>query len=188
MRASHGTSLTIQVSGSPDQQATCHIVCWVYASDVVPTYKEHSYCSCCSASSGMDVCHQSAGILCNPGAAYRDVGVTEAEVATLAGTKEGCDDEVDFIDVQRPNNGTSAGAGPGGAHNGIISDSDILRALKTGAPQLGHPAEVALKWVKKPLGSVRVSLGYMSTFEDVDAFVRFIEQTFSDRDTPEARA
>ena len=43
-----------------------------------------------------------AGILCNPGAAYRDVGVTDAEVATLAGTKEGCEDSVDFIEVRPP--------------------------------------------------------------------------------------
>lgn len=41
-----------------------------------------------------------AGILCNPGAAYRDIGVTEAEVESLAGSKEGCDDEVDFIQVR----------------------------------------------------------------------------------------
>ena len=43
-----------------------------------------------------------AGILCNPGAAYRDVGITDEEVATLAGEKEGCNDSVDFIEVQRP--------------------------------------------------------------------------------------
>jgi molybdenum cofactor sulfurtransferase len=47
--------------------------------------------------------------------------------------------------------------------------------------QLGHPAEVAMKWVKKPLGSVRVSLGYMSTFEDVEAFCLFMERTYLNR-------
>lgn len=112
-----------------------------------------------------------AGIHCNPGAAYRDVGLLEEEVETLAGEKEGCGDEVDFIEVKRP-----VGSDPG-----IISDSDILPALTGNGPQLGHPAEVAMKWVKKPLGSVRVSLGYMSTFEDVEAFCQFMEKTYLDR-------
>jgi hypothetical protein len=43
-----------------------------------------------------------AGIHCNPGAAYTEVGVSEEEVETLAGEKEGCGDEIDFIEVQRP--------------------------------------------------------------------------------------
>lgn len=64
---------------------------------------------------------------------------------------------------------------------GIISDADILPALDGSNAKLGHPAEVAMKWVKKPLGSVRVSLGYMSTFEDVEAFCRFMEKTYIDR-------
>jgi hypothetical protein len=39
---------------------------------------------------------------CNPGAAYREVGVYEAEVKRLAGEKDGCGDDVDFIEVRRP--------------------------------------------------------------------------------------
>eukprot|EP00892_Ulva_mutabilis_P009776 jgi/Ulvmu1/7170/UM034_0078.1 len=115
--------------------------------------------------------HIRTGIHCNPGAAYRDVGLLEEEVETLAGEKEGCGDEVDFIEVKRP-----IGADPG-----IISDSEILPVIDGNSPQLGHPAEVAMKWVKKPLGSVRVSLGYMSTFEDVEAFCQFMENTYIDR-------
>jgi molybdenum cofactor sulfurtransferase len=116
-----------------------------------------------------------AGIHCNPGAAYKDVGVTEEEVATLAEEKEGCEDEIDFISVQRPDSKAVASA------NGIVTDADIMPILQSGCAELGHPAEVALKWVKKPLGSVRVSLGYMSTWEDVDAFVGFLETAFKDR-------
>jgi molybdenum cofactor sulfurtransferase len=101
------------------------------------------------------------------------VGLTEAEVETLAGEKEGCGDEVDFIEVQRPV----------GGDKGIVSDSDIIPALKNSA-LLGHPGEVAMRWVKKPLGSVRVSLGYMSTFEDVEAFCQFLEKTYIDRKAP----
>jgi selenocysteine lyase/cysteine desulfurase len=43
------------------------------------------------------------------------------------------------------------------------------------------PAQVASHWVQVPLGSVRVSLGYMSTFEDCYALARFIEDTYKDR-------
>jgi selenocysteine lyase/cysteine desulfurase len=34
--------------------------------------------------------------------------------------------------------------------------------------------QVGMKWVNVPLGSVRVSLGYMSRFEDVEAFAHFL--------------
>lgn len=43
-----------------------------------------------------------------------------------------------------------------------------------------HP-QVALQWVDVPLGSVRISLGYMSTFEDVWAFSDFVEKRYKDR-------
>lgn len=118
--------------------------------------------------------HIRTGSHCNPGAAYRDIGVSEAEVESLAGLKEGCDDDIDFMDVQRSQ-------GARGRGNGIVTDADILPVIQAKGLELGHPAEVAMKWVKKPLGSVRVSLGYMSTFEDVEAFCRFMEHTYVDR-------
>jgi hypothetical protein len=62
-----------------------------------------------------------AGIHCNPGAAYTEVGVSEQEVETLAGEKEGCGDDIDFIEVQRP----VASADPG-----IITDSDVLPLMQ----------------------------------------------------------
>ena len=46
---------------------------------------------------------------------------------------------------------------------------------------LGHAGEIAMKWVTKPLGTIRVSLGYMSRFEDCHAFVRFVEGRYRDR-------
>lgn len=86
------------------------------------------------------------------------------------------------VQVQRPNL-SDAGA----EHDsGMVSDSDIMPVLErsgggSGAgAELGHPAEVAMKWVKKPLGSVRISLGYMSRFEDVDMFSRFLARHFTD--------
>jgi len=81
--------------------------------------------------------------------------VAETEVASLAGIKEGCEDDVDFIDVQRSSSVASAGLANGSSASGG-----------------------ALKWVKVPLGSVRASLGHMSTFEDVEAFCQFLEATY----------
>jgi len=52
---------------------------------------------------------------------------------------------------------------------------------KMHAPALSYSAEIALKWINVPLGSIRVSLGYMSTFEDSYALVDFIRNTYCDR-------
>jgi selenocysteine lyase/cysteine desulfurase len=41
--------------------------------------------------------------------------------------------------------------------------------------------QVASQWVEVPLGSVRASLGYMSTWEDCYALVQFIESNYKDR-------
>lgn len=41
--------------------------------------------------------------------------------------------------------------------------------------------QVASQWVEVPLGSVRASLGYMSTWEDCYALVQFIESNYRDR-------
>eukprot|EP00983_Pelagomonas_calceolata_P049341 1141470-Pelagomonas_calceolata.AAC.6 len=62
-----------------------------------------------------------------------------------------------------------------------IHSSEHLAALANSTIQLGHPAEIALKWINVPLGSVRVSLGYMSTFEDSYALVDFIRTNYFDR-------
>jgi selenocysteine lyase/cysteine desulfurase len=43
------------------------------------------------------------------------------------------------------------------------------------------PLQVASQWVEVPLGSVRASLGYMSTWEDCYALVQFIESNYKDR-------
>jgi hypothetical protein len=38
-----------------------------------------------------------------------------------------------------------------------------------------------MEWIRKPLGTIRVSLGYMSTFEDAEALVNFIRTEYVDR-------
>jgi hypothetical protein len=42
-------------------------------------------------------------------------------------------------------------------------------------------AQVASQWVEVPLGSVRASLGYMSTWENCYALIQFIESNYKDR-------
>eukprot|EP01026_Neomeris_dumetosa_P051267 TRINITY_DN4507_c0_g1_i3.p1 TRINITY_DN4507_c0_g1~~TRINITY_DN4507_c0_g1_i3.p1 ORF type:complete len:788 (-),score=106.11 TRINITY_DN4507_c0_g1_i3:276-2639(-) len=113
--------------------------------------------------------HIRTGAECNPGACYKYIGVEEDEIEKLAGQKEGCDDEVEFIEVQRENNVRQ------------INSNIVLQSIDQTKVQLGHIGEVALKWYKVPLGSIRVSLGYMSTFQDCEAFARFVEQTYKDR-------
>lgn len=44
--------------------------------------------------------HLRTGAECNPGACYGFLGVEEEEIEALAGEKEGCDDDIEFI--QRP--------------------------------------------------------------------------------------
>ena len=56
--------------------------------------------------------HLRCGSLCAPGAAYTATDVSEAEIRTLAdsGDKEGCDDDVESILVERPAPAGTAGA------------------------------------------------------------------------------
>eukprot|EP00192_Tetraselmis_astigmatica_P006998 CAMPEP_0117665662 /NCGR_PEP_ID=MMETSP0804-20121206/9940_1 /TAXON_ID=1074897 /ORGANISM="Tetraselmis astigmatica, Strain CCMP880" /LENGTH=786 /DNA_ID=CAMNT_0005473111 /DNA_START=68 /DNA_END=2428 /DNA_ORIENTATION=- len=117
--------------------------------------------------------HLRTGAECNPGACYKYLGLQDAEVETLAGTKEGCNDDVEYITVQRPSDISSLGQ--------KVTSAEILAAIEQSKVPLGHIGEVAMKWIKVPLGSIRVSLGYMSTFEDVYALVTWLEERYKDR-------
>jgi selenocysteine lyase/cysteine desulfurase len=75
----------------------------------------------------------------------------------------------------------AAAAFPSPRPQDVISSSELLRSIANSGVGLSHPAAVALKWVEVPLGSVRVSLGWWSTFDDVYALADFIERTYKDR-------
>lgn len=96
-------------------------------------------------------------------------GVTEGDLEGLAGTKEGCDDDVEFVTVERPAPpsgiaATSAGSAPlrnGGQQRDTEGDSaagavgavavhssEVMQSLSSTTLALGHPAEVALEWAK----------------------------------------
>lgn len=53
-------------------------------------------------------------------------------------------------------------------------------AAAAGAPSTADDAAADLVPVQLPTGSVRISLGYLSTFEDVYAFVQFLKDAFMD--------
>lgn len=117
--------------------------------------------------------HIRTGAECNPGACYKYLGINSEEVQQLAGLKEGCNDDVEYINVQRNADFHSLGQ--------ELSSEDVLAALETTKVPLGHIGEIAMKWIKVPLGSVRVSLGFMSTFEDVQALLDFITTRYRNK-------
>ena len=56
----------------------------------------------------------------------------------------------------------------------------MLETIEETNVPLGRPGDAHLHWEKKPLGSVRMSLGWMSTFEDVHAFAQFMAGAYVD--------
>lgn len=103
--------------------------------------------------------HVRTGAECNPGACYAYLGVREDEVAALAGTKEGCHDDVEYANVER---------GEVPAMHGAWESVDAADGRR-------------MRMVDVPLGSVRASLGWFSTWEDCYALVDFIKSRYTDR-------
>ena len=104
--------------------------------------------------------HMRCGCTCNPGACYGALGVRDEEVAEAAREAGGNFTDWEWIWVQRPG------------------------LAQPGPPAAGQPARPAgkgLHWVRKPLGSLRASLGSMSRFEDAQALAAFIKEYWTDR-------
>ena len=96
------------------------------------------------------------GAECNPGACYKYLGVKEEEVQSLAGEKEGCNDDVEYVTVQRP-----ADIGQVG---GRISSEEIFASIEETKVPLGHAAEIAMNWVEvTPCSSCDPLLGSAGT-------------------------
>lgn len=104
-----------------------------------------------SAAAGLSL---RTGCHCNPGACYDLLGVPEARVRALAGVKEGCNDEVDSVAVPRAE------------AEAVLGSPRLFMARREGD---------GAGMVRVPLGSVRASLGWMSTWGDVEALVRFVD-------------
>jgi len=150
--------------------------------------------------------HLRSGQACAPGAALHYLGVAERELESLAGKKEGCEDDVEFLGVRRPAGaaglltgpddpdggpsgeqgaapfaGGSGGGGGGGGGGGDGGDGAAALERRRALLQQPGPGAAPTQWVQVPLGSVRASLGYMSTFDDVYALSRFLALRFKDR-------
>ena len=136
--------------------------CWrcVFYQVLQPDGKPVSYSKVeqTAAASGIDL---RSGCMCNPGACYEALGLKAEEVQSLAGKKEGCGDDMDFITVLRPV------GGPQGGGSGRASPA-AGKAVATGD----------LVPVELPLGSLRASFGWASTYEDGYALVQFIKNTY----------
>jgi selenocysteine lyase/cysteine desulfurase len=114
------------------------------------------------------------------------VGLSASEVQRLAGLKEGCGDDLDFITVQRPA-GTSSGnssntpaaavaAAVATPMSASLATTDVTGdARSSNAAVQQQQQQPPLVEVQVPLGSVRASLGWASTFEDAYALVQFLK-------------
>lgn len=80
------------------------------------------------------------GAECNPGACYKYLGIQEREIEGLAGEKEGCNDDVEYITVQRQADFHELGKS--------IDSKEILASISDTNVPLGHIGEIAMKWVK----------------------------------------
>eukprot|EP00884_Botryococcus_braunii_P001647 jgi/Botrbrau1/11483/Bobra.0360s0010.1 len=118
-----------------------------------------------SAAAGI---HVRTGAECNPGACYSYVGIEDGEVEQLAGTKEGCNDDIEWIMVKRPVERKTPTTSDWASWLGQATKVDVAPSPST-------------QWVRKPMGTIRASLGYMSTFEDVDALIQFIKTRYVNR-------
>ncbi|CAG9464717.1 unnamed protein product [Pedinophyceae sp. YPF-701] len=116
--------------------------------------------------------HVRTGCECNPGACYACLGLSDDEVEQLAGEKEGCNDDYEFVRVQRPRRDVLQGK--------VIQGRPRSPELVIQAAPTQTNGEGGMQWVDVPLGTVRVSLGWWSTFEDCEAFVGFLKTTFLD--------
>ncbi|WIA18344.1 hypothetical protein OEZ85_009809 [Tetradesmus obliquus] len=129
-----------------------------------------------AAAAGIDL---RSGCVCNPGACYDSLGLSAGEVQGLAGLKEGCGDGMDFITVLRPaessNNSTPAAAAAtlGGVAAGRADTGSSSSG--SGAVSGQQQQQQQLVEVQVPLGSVRASLGWASTFEDAYALEQFLK-------------
>jgi hypothetical protein len=65
----------------------------------------------------------------------------------------------------------------------VAEEDDLEETLEMIAESpipLGNAGDAGLHWERKPLGTVRMSLGWMSTFEDVYKFATFMESSYKD--------
>ena len=116
--------------------------------------------------------HIRAGAECNPGAAYEYLGVSPDAVHDLATNDNylGCGTGPAFITCQRKDLTKQSF---------LVSEVDF--ASDPGGSVLCEPNLdffMPPEDIQVPLGSLRASLGYLSTFQDVDTLANFIDTNY----------
>lgn len=113
-------------------------------------------------------------------ACYDSLGLEASEVQALAGLKEGCGDDLDFTTVQRPAKPQAGDSTTSTSRQGAwwpwqgVSSSTQQQESSAANGSDGSTSGVELVPTEVPLGSVRASLGWASTFEDAYALVQFL--------------
>lgn len=109
--------------------------------------------------------HIRAGAQCNPGAAQDILGVPPSAIRRLAldTSLQGCGLGPAFVTCPKDELISQPSEVAYGSDDGVSAICDFAPVSTT---------------VQLPLGSVRASLGYLSTFDDVETLARFLEQTF----------
>ncbi|PHJ20435.1 cysteine desulfurase selenocysteine lyase family plp dependent transferase superfamily protein [Cystoisospora suis] len=95
--------------------------------------------------------HLRTGFFCNPGGAQDFLGLTADDIMQASQKRQSCSDAGGVPGVSPANSGMLTLYGGGGLGGGVY---------------------------RKPVGSVRLSLGYLSTFDDVDTVVSFVSETY----------
>lgn len=162
----NGAPLVVVYGPSPDQTKKGPVVNFnVVDSDASPV--SHIQVMHDAAAQGI---HLRAGVGCNPGAGYDALGIPPGALERMA------------------NDESVQGCGEGPAFLTCSADelaSSSLRPFPSEVAFASDPGHSALscatpssQLVQVPLGSVRASLGYLSTFEDVDALAVFLASSY----------
>lgn len=141
------------------------------------------------------------GAECNPGALQAAVGLADSEIRSLAGEKEGCGDENEFLEVRREK-GVDARAAEALARgdleaaaavlsDGYSSSSSSSASSSSGEEndegESGSSSSSLFEISRRPLGSIRASFGVTSTLDDAVALVEFVRGYVAELDARKER-
>ena len=141
------------------------------------------------------------GAECNPGALQAAVGLADSEIRSLAGEKEGCGDENEFLEVRREKGvdaRAAAALARGDLEEAAAVLSDGFSSSSSSSSSSGEDedkkgsseksdAAAAFEISKRPLGSIRASFGVTSTLDDAVALVEFVRGYVGELDARKER-
>ena len=124
------------------------------------------------------------------------MGLADSEIRSLAGEKEGCGDDNEFLEVRREK-GVDARAAEALARGdleaaaAVLSDgysSSSSSSASSGEDDEGKSSESSsFEISRRPLGSIRASFGVTSTLDDAVALVEFVRGYVGELDARKER-